>query len=59
MLVVEFGSSWEDPALALCGDDGVMVAWNGLLLARAGLYHGPDLSAVPRGRAIPEDWRKV
>lgn len=59
----ELADEWSVPLLvpapALCTDNGVMVAWNGLLLARAGLYHGPDLSAVPRGRAIPEDWRKV
>ncbi|MCH5277235.1 MAG: tRNA (adenosine(37)-N6)-threonylcarbamoyltransferase complex transferase subunit TsaD [Desulfovibrionaceae bacterium] len=59
-LFAELADEWGIPLLApppaLCTDNGVMVAWNGLLLAREGLRHGFDLSAVPRGRPLPEDW---
>ena len=55
-LADEWGIPLLVPPPALCTDNGVMVAWNGLLLAREGLYHGLDLSAVPRGRPLPEDW---
>lgn len=44
------------PSPYLCTDNGVMVAWNGLLLAQAGLGHDLTLSAIPRGRVIPEDF---
>lgn len=52
----EWGVPLLVPPPALCTDNGIMVAWNGLLLAREGLHHGPGLSAVPRGRPLPEDW---
>lgn len=57
-LAEEWGIPLLVPPPALCTDNGVMVAWNGLLLAREGLYHDLGLSAVPRGRPLPEDWRR-
>ncbi|MUM78323.1 tRNA (adenosine(37)-N6)-threonylcarbamoyltransferase complex transferase subunit TsaD [Pseudodesulfovibrio sp. F-1] len=44
------------PSLSLCTDNAAMIAYAGWLLFRAGYRHGLDLEAVPRGRAIPEDW---
>ncbi|MFH1914138.1 MAG: tRNA (adenosine(37)-N6)-threonylcarbamoyltransferase complex transferase subunit TsaD [Pseudomonadota bacterium] len=44
------------PAPSLCTDNAAMIAYAGWLLARAGYRHDLDLEAVPRGRAIPEDW---
>lgn len=44
------------PEPSLCTDNGAMIAYAGWLLARAGCRHGLDLEAVPRGRAIPDDW---
>jgi N6-L-threonylcarbamoyladenine synthase len=44
------------PDPSLCTDNAIMVAWNGLLLARRGLRHDLALSAVPRGQAVPADW---
>ncbi len=46
------------PSPSLCTDNGVMVAWNGLLLAERGLGHDLGLKAIPRGRVIPEDWTR-
>lgn len=40
----------------LCTDNAAMIAYTGERLAKAGLYHGPDLEAVPRGRKIPWDY---
>ena len=45
------------PPPRLCTDNGVMVALAGRFLYEAGLTHGLDLEAVPRGRAVPRDWR--
>ncbi|MBG0789239.1 MAG: tRNA (adenosine(37)-N6)-threonylcarbamoyltransferase complex transferase subunit TsaD [Desulfovibrionaceae bacterium] len=44
------------PDLALCTDNGAMVAYAGWLLAEAGCRHGLDLEAIPRGRVVPLDW---
>lgn len=44
------------PGLSLCTDNAAMIAYAGWLLARAGYGHDLGLEAVPRGRAIPEDW---
>ena len=35
-----------------------MVAYTGLLLAQQGYSHGLDLTAIPRGKSIPDDYRK-
>lgn len=45
------------PSLKLCTDNGAMIAYAGSLLAEAGLSHGLDLEAVPRGRVVPLDWK--
>lgn len=50
------GLALHVPSPALCTDNAVMVAWNGLLLARAGYHHSLELSAIPRGQTIPFDW---
>jgi N6-L-threonylcarbamoyladenine synthase len=47
------------PRPALCTDNAAMIARAGEALARAGLFHGLDLEAVPRGRAVPWDFLPV
>ncbi len=44
------------PDLALCTDNGAMIAYAGWRLASAGFSHGLDLEAIPRGRVVPLDW---
>jgi len=44
------------PRNALCADNGVMTAYTGLLLARLGLRHTLDLTAIARGKPIPHDY---
>lgn len=44
------------PSMGLCTDNGAMIALSGLYLDQAGLSHGLDLEAVPRGRKIPWDY---
>ncbi len=45
------------PPPKLCTDNAQMVALAGQLLFERGLCHGLDLEAVPRGRAVPRDFR--
>ena len=45
------------PGLSLCGDNAVMIARAGWHMAQAGRVHDLSLSAIPRGQAIPEDWK--
>ena len=47
------------PDLRLCTDNGAMIALAGWHLLRAGLRHGLDLEAVPRGRKIPWDYQRL
>ena len=47
------------PRPALCTDNAAMIARAGEALARAGLFHGLDLEAVPRGRVVPWDYLPV
>jgi len=47
------------PEPRLCTDNGAMIAYAGEVLATAGLCHGLDLEAVPRGREIPWDYRRI
>lgn len=47
------------PSPQLCTDNGAMIAYTGYLLAKEGLGHGLDMSAIPRGSHIPEDMRPV
>ncbi len=44
------------PSLHMCTDNGAMIAYAGYLMAKAGLRHGLDLEAIPRGRVVPSDW---
>ncbi|MBG0776469.1 MAG: tRNA (adenosine(37)-N6)-threonylcarbamoyltransferase complex transferase subunit TsaD [Desulfovibrionaceae bacterium] len=44
------------PSRELCTDNGIMIAYAGERLARAGRFHGPDLEAIPRGRPVPCDY---
>lgn len=44
------------PSPLLCTDNAAMVAYAGECFAKAGLEHGLDLDAVPRGRVVPWDY---
>ena len=44
------------PSLSLCTDNGAMIAYMGYLLAREGYGHGLDVSCIPRGTPIPDDF---
>ena len=44
------------PRNALCSDNGAMIGYTGLLLAKQGLRHGFDLNAIPRGKPIVHDY---
>ncbi|MFP4070667.1 MAG: tRNA (adenosine(37)-N6)-threonylcarbamoyltransferase complex transferase subunit TsaD [Desulfovibrionales bacterium] len=44
------------PSPHLCTDNAAMVAYAGEILLEAGLSHGFDVEAIPRGRAIPRDY---
>ncbi len=44
------------PRNALCADNGIMIAYLGLLLTKMGLKHDLDLLAIPRGKPIPNDY---
>lgn len=46
------------PRNTLCADNGVMVAYTGLLLAKNGYSHDLDLNAIPRGKVIPNDYKQ-
>lgn len=47
------------PPLRLCTDNGAMIALAGEKIVDAGWCHDLDLEAIPRGRAIPWDYRKI
>lgn len=47
------------PEKRFCGDNAAMIAYSGWLLAKAGKTSGLDLESIPRGRKIPDDYRKV
>ncbi|MDO4840610.1 MAG: tRNA (adenosine(37)-N6)-threonylcarbamoyltransferase complex transferase subunit TsaD [Desulfovibrionaceae bacterium] len=47
------------PPMARCTDNASMIAYTGYLQYKAGYVHDLSLEAVPRGRAIPEDWHAV
>ncbi|XPV74897.1 MAG: tRNA (adenosine(37)-N6)-threonylcarbamoyltransferase complex transferase subunit TsaD [Desulfovibrio sp.] len=44
------------PSLQLCTDNAAMIAYTGQLLFAKGFRHDLTLEAIPRGRAVPEDW---
>jgi N6-L-threonylcarbamoyladenine synthase len=47
------------PAMPLCTDNAAMIAFLGEKLASAGLGHGMELMAIPRGRPVPLDYLRV
>lgn len=47
------------PEPTLCADNATMIAVTGWRLAAAGLAHDLTLDAVPRGRKIPWDFRRL
>lgn len=44
------------PKPKFCSDNGIMVAYAGLLLAKMGLCHDENLTAIARGKPIPHDY---
>ena len=44
------------PELALCTDNGAMIAYAGWLFSEAGYSHGLEFEAIARGRVVPLDW---
>ena len=55
-LCEEFGVQLCMPMPSRCTDNAVMIAYAGWLQAREGHVHDLTLEAIPRGRALPEDW---
>ena len=47
------------PQLKFCSDNAAMIAYNGWLLAAHGKVSDLRLEAVPRGRKMPDDYRKA
>ncbi|WP_319544161.1 tRNA (adenosine(37)-N6)-threonylcarbamoyltransferase complex transferase subunit TsaD [uncultured Pseudodesulfovibrio sp.] len=52
----EHGLRLTLPDLALCTDNGAMIAFAGWQFAKAGYVHSLELEAIPRGQVIPQDW---
>lgn len=50
------GLKFLAPAQKYCGDNAAMIAYAGVQLARAGLASALDFEAIPRGRAVPDDY---
>lgn len=57
-LAVEIGGRLLTPSPALCTDNGAMIAYAGLLLATQGFRHDPDMETIPRGKAVPDDFKR-
>ncbi len=55
-LAREFNLPLLLPSPALCTDNAAMIAYAGWLLGREGLRHDLRLGAIPKGRAIPDDY---
>ncbi|MDD4951415.1 MAG: tRNA (adenosine(37)-N6)-threonylcarbamoyltransferase complex transferase subunit TsaD [Desulfovibrionaceae bacterium] len=55
-LAADHGLILSLPGPDLCTDNAAMIAHAGRLILGFGRRHGLDLEAVPRGRAVPEDW---
>lgn len=53
------GLQFLAPNPALCTDNGAMIAHAAWLLHKEGYFHGLELEAVPRGRAMPDDLLKM
>lgn len=56
-LAHEKGLPLHLPELSLCMDNAAMIALAGQRHFEAGLVHGLDMDAVPRGRPLPEDYK--
>lgn len=50
------GLKFLAPVQKYCGDNAAMIAYAGVQLARAGLASSLDFEAIPRGRAVPDDY---
>ena len=46
------------PKMSFCSDNGIMIAYTGYLLAKHGYFHDLSLSAIARGKPIPQDYQK-
>jgi len=55
-LAERLGLELRLPSLALCSDNGTMIAHMGRKLALAGFGHGLAVDAIPRGKKIPWDY---
>lgn len=55
----ELGIPIYIPRNAFCSDNGIMVAYAGYLLAKMGLCHDNNLSAIARGKPIPNDYKEI
>lgn len=55
----ELGIPVYIPKNAFCSDNGIMVAYTGYLLGKMGLCHDNNLTAIARGKPIPNDYRKI
>ncbi len=64
-LATEIGLRLVAPPVALCGDNGAMIAWTGIERLRLGLTDGMDVPARPRWpledlrQAAPADLRDI
>lgn len=52
----ENGLKFLAPTQKYCGDNGAMIAYAGVQLARKGLTSPMDFEAIPRGRNVPDDY---
>lgn len=52
------GGKFASPPLRLCMDNGAMIAHAGEILINMGYYHELDAEAIPRGRKMPDDYKK-
>ncbi|MBD5608386.1 MAG: tRNA (adenosine(37)-N6)-threonylcarbamoyltransferase complex transferase subunit TsaD [Desulfovibrio sp.] len=58
-LALRRGLAFLVPEKKFCGDNAAMIAYNGWLLAQEGKTSELDLESIPRGRKIPDDYRKA
>lgn len=56
VFAVERGLKFLVPEQKYCGDNAAMIAHTGMQLARMGLVSPLDFEAIPRGRAVPDDY---